>query len=393
MKPFLLLVFILSATLLIGQESPIAQAEALIEEKKYESAYKILDAADPTNSNPEIAIAKSDLLLNYFITSFMHQMFALKDLEKGEDLMELRGSEGSFSMYNFNPDSVLLNLIEEHPTNYELKKELGFFYHDVHLKYPNSWLISDSLVVANFKNYYKEAYDNDVYDHWSTYGLGYAYLINQDYESSIPYFEKSIELKNDYPSSHYNLAYAYLYSEQKRKAIASAEAAMNLYDFPEYKSDAARMIAVIYLELEESEKAHDYYLQADKIQPDDYYNLKPLLNLEVALDKKTYVERTEQFFLLAPDNAGIYNDLNEIYLTNDKADALLDFYATQHAKYAEDKKVDGNLYFYTAAIHLDKEEHEKAKTNFIKAKEVFSEVFEEGHDVFGIIDGYLEEMR
>jgi len=371
----------------------IEKANKLIENKKYESAYNILNEADPNNKKPEIVIAKTDLFLNYFVTSIMHQMFALKDLEPEEEILDIRGSKGTFSMFAFSPDSILLDLILKYPTNYKLKKELGYYYHEVHLKYQGRWLIPDSILVDKFKTNYLTAYENDVFDYWSAYGIGYAYLMQQDYASSIPYFEKSAELKNDYPSSHYNLAYAYLYTDQREKGIESAKAAMDLYDYSQYKADAARMIAVMYRELEDFDNAIDYYKQADKIQPDDYYTLKPLLELELSLNKSTYQERTNQLFKIAPSNPTIYQDLMKIYWNYEKIDELLAFLTSQHNIFLSDNKVNGNLYFYKALIQYDKEDFNNSKSNFEKSREIFKKVYEPNHQVFEVIDSYTKEIK
>lgn len=376
----------------LAQTDALEKANALINEKKYESAYMVLDEADPSNQDPAITMAKTDLFLNYFVTSIMHQIFALKDLEPDEDLMDIRGSDGSYSMFAFAPDSVLLRLIERYPENYALRKSLGNYYHEVHLKYTQNWLEPDTIVIRRFFENYKLAFDNGVFDYWSLYGMGYAYLLKQEYEKAIPFFEQSVSLKDDEAPTHYNLAYAYLFTDQREKCIESAGKALKLYDYPAYKADAARMIAVCWTELDEPEKSLEYYLQANEIQPEDYYTLKPLLELEVRLDKKTYPERTREFFLLAPGNPTIYQDLIGIYMDYDKAGELLDFLDSQHKTYKDDNKVNGNLYFYKAVIQYDMEDFKMSKTNFEKARAIFKEVYAPGHRVFNVIDSYTEEM-
>lgn len=393
MKQTFTLILIFTFGITFAQNDAISDANKLIENKKYESAIKVLNDADPKNENPDIVIAKTDLYLKYFVTSIMHKMFALTDLEPDQDIMDIRGSNGSFAMFTFAPDSILNPLIKKYSDNYDLRKSLGYYYHEVHLKYQQNWLEPDSIVINRFFDNYKIAYDNGVYDYWSTYGLGYAYLIQQDYKSAIPYLEKSTELKNDYPSSYYNLAYAYLYNDQREKGIESAKVAMNLYDYPQYKADAARMIAVMYQELEDFDNSIDYYKQADKIQPNDYYTLKPLLDLEISVNKKNYLDRTNQFFSIAPGNPTIYQDLMKMYWNYEKIEELLAFLASQHDKYQTDNKVDGNIYFYTAVIQYDKEDFKNSKDNFEKSREIFKKVYESDHRVFEVIDSYTKEIK
>lgn len=393
MKQTFIIIFIFTFGMTFAQNDAIVDANKLIENKKYESAIIVLNEADPTNENPNIVIAKTDLYLKYFVTSIMHEMFALTDLEPDQDVMDIRGSNGSFAMFAFSPDSILSLLIDKYPDNYNLRKTLGYYYHEVHLKYEQNWLEPDSIVIKRFFDNYKIAYDNGIYDYWSAYGLGYAFLLQQDYESAIPYFEKSTKLKNDYPSSHYNLAYAYLYTDQRKKGIESAKKAMDIYDYPQYKADAARMIAVMYSELEDFENAIDFYRQSDKIQPNDYYTLKPLLDIELSLNNENYQDRTKQFFSIAPENPTIYQDLMKMYWKYEKIDELIGFLTSQHNNYLSDNKVNGNLYFYKAVIQYDKENFADSKTNFEKSREIFKKVYESDHKVFEVIDSYTKEIE
>ncbi|WP_303917822.1 lipopolysaccharide assembly protein LapB [Draconibacterium sediminis] len=392
MKLKLTLILLFCITISFAQKEVIAEANKLIESKKYESAYKLLDNADPNNEKPEIAIAKTNLVLNYYVTTKMHQIFALKDLTPGEELSAIRGSEGNFSNYKFSPNTVLPDLIEKHPDNYELQKELGNFYHEIHLKYDDNWLLPDSVLVDKFKSYYLTAYKNGVFDSWSAYGIGYACLINLDYEASIPFFKKSIELNSKDPYSNYNLAYAYLYTDQTEKGIESAKKALDLYNDAENKSNVARMIAVMYLELEDTVNAMEYYKKSDAIQPGNYSTVKALLELEMALNTEAYRERTKQLFLIAPEAPIIYQDLMTFYWSNNKPDELLQFFSDQTSDYSADYTVSGNLKFYTALVQHDKKDFKNAKLNFRLAKEAYEKVFAADHQVFKVIESYNNKL-
>ena len=392
MKLKLTVILIFCITVSFAQKGVIDEANKLIELKKYESAYKLLDNADPNNEKPEIAIAKTKLVLNYYVASEMHQIFALKDLTPNEKLSAIRGGEGNYSRYKFSPNTILLDLIEKHPNNYELQKELGNFYHEIHLNYENNWLIPDSVLVNKFKNYYLNAYEKGVFDSWSAYGIGYAYLINLDYQSAIPFFKKSIKLNSKDPYSNYNLAYAYLYTDQTEKGIESAKKALDLYDDPDDKANVARMIAVMYLEQEDSVNAIEYYKKADAIQPNNYSTVKALLELEMDLNMEAYRQRTKQFFLLAPEAPTIYQDLMKFYWTANKPDELIRFLSEQTNNYSTDYTVSGNLKFYTALIQHDKKDFKNAKLNFRLAKEAYEKVFDADHQVFKVIESYNNKL-
>mgnify|MGYP003295125277 CR=1 FL=1 len=190
-KSFLILACVLYSFASIAQNDTLVLAQHLIQTKKYESAMNLLNAADPTNDRPDYVITKTNLVLNYFVSSIMHQIFALKDLKPNEDVNDYRGEQGSYSMFFFAPDSLLNRLKAKYPDNYEIHKTLGDFYRQVDIKYGN-WF-SDSVLDYMYDNY-KIAYEHDVYDANSLYCIGYYLLLTQSYENSISYFEKSLEL-------------------------------------------------------------------------------------------------------------------------------------------------------------------------------------------------------
>ena len=114
----------------------LSKATDLVANKKYSSAFKTLKDFDPKDEKPDIVLLEEDIALNYFVTSMMHQMFAFKDLEMNEDVMDYRGKEGVYDMFNFTVNEILDKLIKKYPTNYKLNKGLADFYSDVLLRSP-----------------------------------------------------------------------------------------------------------------------------------------------------------------------------------------------------------------------------------------------------------------
>jgi tetratricopeptide (TPR) repeat protein len=370
----------------------IKKANDLIANKKYETAFKLLDDFDKENSKPDIVLLKVDILLNYFVSSIMHQIFALKDLKPNENIMDYRGKQGSFGMQMFQVDSILGKLIEIYPTNCKLYKGLGEFYYEVHLKYGDRWLKNDSELFKFMQTNFQKAVDGNCADYLSNYVLGYVNISQEKYKECIPYFLKSIEMNKDYATSHYNLAYAYLFSDDRQNALKYAKNALNLYKGQEYKGDAARMVGVIYRELEDDKNAIENYELADKIDPNNYHTLKPLLELYVKTDNKKSDKTAKAFFDLAPENPTIYNDLGEIYYSNKKEDKLIDFYKSQLSAFKGNDKVQGNLNFYLGRIYVETDK-KTAKAYFLKSKEIFGRIFDKNHQVFNAIDEGLKQCE
>ncbi|HPB57468.1 MAG TPA: hypothetical protein PLL49_03060, partial [Bacteroidales bacterium] len=354
MKRIIILFLTLCSFTVFGQteSETIKKANEFIADKKYETAFKLLDEFDPQNDKPDIVLLKEEILLNYFVTSIMHRLFALKDIDKEEDILDYRGKEGSYGMQMFEVDSILTRLITIYPDNCKLHKGLADYYYDVHLRYSGRWLLDDDELFPLIETNFQKAVDGNCADYLSYYVLGYLNLAQEKTKESIPYFLKSIELNEDYASAHYNLAYAYLFTDDMENALKYAKTSLDLYNDNEYKSDAARMVGVIYTELNDDKNALKYYEMADKIDPENYYNIKPMLNLYLKSNNKKAGETTKAFFDLAPANPTIYNDLEEIYFSYQKEKDLIAFYKTQFSEFKDDNKIQGNLNFYMARIYL-----------------------------------------
>jgi tetratricopeptide (TPR) repeat protein len=177
-----------------------------------------------------------------------------------------------------------------------------------------------------------------------------------------------------------------------QNALKYAKNALDLYSDKKYKSDAARMLGVIYKELEDDKNAIESYELADKIDPENYYTLKPLLELYVKTDSKKSDKTAKVFFNLAPANPTIYNDLGEIYYGNKKEDKLTAFYKSQISAFKDNEKVQGNLNFYLGRIYVETNK-KIAKEYFLKSKEIFGKIFDKAHQVFNAIDEGLKQCE
>ena len=368
----------------------LSKATDLVANKKYSSAFKTLKDFDPKDEKPDIVLLEEDIALNYFVTSMMHQMFAFKDLEMNEDVMDYRGKEGVYDMFNFTVNEILDKLIKKYPTNYKLNKGLADFYSDVLLRYPGNWLKKDNILSDLVLKNYQVVIDHQAADYTVYYKVGLELVSLKKYKESIPCFLESIKLKNDNADTHYNLAFAYMYSDDRENALKYAKNSYDLYTDKTNKEDAARMIGQVYVEMKNDTDAIKYYEIANVMETDNYYNLHPLLGLYVKTSNPKAKETLNTFYNLAPGKPTIYNDLGNIYFENSKTSELIDFYLTKLPDYAADKKISGNLHFYLAQLYLDSDK-KAAKDYFLKAKEIFSTVFDKNNGVFNAINEGIKE--
>ena len=135
-------------------DNVLKKADSLVALHKYNSAFSLLNEVVETNDDRQIVLKKIDIALNYFVLSLNHVIFSFKDLEPGDDLMELRGKEGIYNSYLFRIDSVLARLISRFPQDGVLYRYLGDYFYDISMRYAGRWLFSDdslaSLVLLNY---------------------------------------------------------------------------------------------------------------------------------------------------------------------------------------------------------------------------------------------------
>ncbi len=386
MKTFFLLLFIS-----FSAQAQFEKVDELIQQRQYSDAFNMLLKLDPKNEDPEALRRKIDICIDNYIMSIGHQMFALKNLKHGEEVDKLRGREGSYDMFSLDVPELSAPLMDKFPKNYQLKFAVGRYYHSMHLNCGDCTM-SRADCISEFQRLFEECYKHGVYDYFSAYGIAYAKVNNQQFKESIPYFLKSIELNDEYPSSHYNLAYAYLYIDDRENCIKYAQNAFDRYDYPSYKADAAKMIATAYSELEDHDGAYKYYSIANEVNPGDYYVLAPLMSLNLFLKKGNIEELRDAFFEIDPDNPTIYQDLIYAYYDYGDINDLLKYFESLKSKYKQDHAVLGNLYFFTGKINSEEGNLQKGKEYLQTAKDEFLKVYSKDHQVFGVIDQLLEQL-
>jgi tetratricopeptide (TPR) repeat protein len=237
------------------------------------------------------------------------------------------------------------------------------------------------------------AYDKGEFDFWSLFGIGYTYLIDDNYDEAIRFFEKSLKLNQDYSLTHYNLAYAHLKLKQPQKALLYAENAFIIQVIPSFKSETAVLLSTIHLELKNEEKALFFLREANKLTPKNYNVLLPLVELEVAMDVGDAIWDTNELFNLAPRNPIIYQDLLKIFSENEKEKDYAKFLESKKNDFKNDVLISANIFFYLAICQYEMNEWVSAKINFETARSKFRNIYSADHNVFKVINSYTEAIK
>jgi tetratricopeptide (TPR) repeat protein len=385
----LLLVSICAISMAQSVEELLKQNSELIEQKKYATAFNALNQFDPKNGKPDVLVAKVDIALKYHINTIMHQFFSFTDIKPDEDILQYRDAGGNYELKMFSIQSALDSLMRVYPENAKLNKSAGLFYFEVLINYGDNWLKEPRELVQLAEGNLSRAHLMDLADHETYYALGYMKLISNRIEQSIPEFLKSIDIKEDFAASHYNLAYALQSINKNNDALSYARNAFNLYKNAEQKSDAARMIGAIYQKAGEKATAKQYYEQAYQLNP-NYYNIRAVLDIYLNEGNKKSQQLQTEFFNLAPENPAIYNDLIALYGRYNQTDNLIKFFEGQLKKIKDEPIVSGNLNLYLSLLYKESNK-EKSKSHLLAARKIFEEVLEAENPIFEAIDKALTE--
>ncbi|HEX8427366.1 hypothetical protein [Hymenobacter sp.] len=222
----------------------LEKASRLMLDRKYESAYKVLNRFDPKHRRPAVVLKKMELAINYNLRSREYEAFGFRDLEPLERLDSLRVRYSRAAIpYNFPIERTLLSLKKQYPTNYKISRALGDYYYQVlqcdcaEAEKPPKTLMS--LVASN----YSTANDHGLGDFTSYYALGYVNMLRNRFAQSVAPFKRAIKLRPNYAWTHFHLAYSYNELKQLAKAGEEARAAARYFnDDPQMKSDALYMV-------------------------------------------------------------------------------------------------------------------------------------------------------
>jgi tetratricopeptide (TPR) repeat protein len=390
-KQFFVLLFLFSASL--SAQRCIKQANKLIAEKKYRSAWEALDKADPHNTEPAIALAKTDLLLNGFINTVMHKVFTLKDLKPTEKPEDFRGKDENGNLIRFDPEAVLDTLIKQHPTEYKLYAGLGNYYYQVFLAFQENWLKKPEDLAKLIEQNYLIASGHGISSSIIFYRIGFAQLFMQDFPSASKSFLHSIALNPNYPDAFYSLAYSCLQLNLTDSALINANKAYELFTDTFNRSDVNLLRGMIYSSKNDTLSSLKEYMSAANMNPKNQSMCQLLLKAELRYNGKDLASVSSSYFDLAPRSGETYNELINDYFQANKTKEILAFLDGKLTQYSSDPETTGDICFYRAYIYVIMEEKAKAKADLLKAQESFHKVFPPGHEMFGTIDEALKEIE
>jgi tetratricopeptide (TPR) repeat protein len=367
-------------------EELLSDVDRLVAEKKYLSAFKLLNSQENGDSDPDIVLKKVDVALKYFGMSMNHKIFAFKDLEKDEDIMDVRGKPGKFQMYPFDAEMVLTQLIEANPEDLRLHVSLADYYLEVYEKYRGRWEKSDEEILKSALAHYDAAVTLGDLNGKAYFRAGKTALYMKDMQGAAERLEIAVKKLSDYAPAQYNLAYAYLFQNKPAEAVPYAVGAYETYEEIPLKADAAMLAGQAYVEWGKSEEALKYFLLCDRIAPNKFENMCRLMGLYVKLGQSREAKTVgERIFDLDPAKPAMSQAILSNYMGSSLEKELPGIFKGLALKYVENPEAAGNALYHLSVFYLQTGKNALALDTVDEAEKCFRKSLKEDHVVFKAI--------
>jgi tetratricopeptide (TPR) repeat protein len=370
----------------------LSEADSLISQKKYNSAFMLLLKNDNDKKDSDVVLKELDLLLNYFAQSIMHEMFGLADIRPDQDIMDVRGKPGSWDMYSFPAEKILADLIKTDPRNGKLYYALANYYYDVSVRYRDNWKIGYDELLDRAEINFLKAKELKTADYFSLYVLGEISLHRNNGKKAIAFLSESMKLKPDNANTVYNLAYAYYLGGDYASSLKLSLKAYDIYTDKVYKTDSAQIAANSCMRMKDYQKAVTYFTKGLDLTPDNFYLHNGLLRTFLLMKKIDSADKeADAMFAMHPTYPNMTQSISDNYTQTGNSAGLERFFERNIGSY-RDSEVLGNLYFYQGKHYLETKHPDRARESLLKAKDCFVKVFKPDHPVFKAIDSSLSEM-
>jgi tetratricopeptide (TPR) repeat protein len=377
----------------VSKQKVLKEVDSLLTQKKYESAYLLLEKADPKNQVPDLVLEKVQIALDDFISTENLKTFCFKDMAIDQNVEDFRGQKGNDVRHALNPEEALSALLEKFPEDWRLYKALGEYDYQVYLNHdklePDKGLSRLKLA----QSYLFQATNHQAADSQSLYHLGMVDLYLQDVKSAEVCFKAVILQGNSSADNYYNLAFTQYSQGEFAPSLDNAQKALDLYPNPPEKALCAHLLALAAMALHDDNAAVKYFELIRSFQPQDYETLKSLLTLYLKQgDADKAMPLGQAMLAIAPSNASILENISDIYLQYGRVNEFYDFLHKMIFLYAHQNQVLGNLYFYQANADLFVNHKKSARTSLRMAKTYYVNALPPGDEIFKTIQTELNQL-
>lgn len=347
----------------------LKEVNELLEKNQFETAFQKVSSED----NEYILAKKVEIACNGFSQSFAHQMFAFKDLEENETLLDVRTSDGSFSLILFDPVKSIESFTEKYGEMPILNYALGMYYQDVFNHYQSNWLISDEELINNIIKYFQKALDEKCYDEYSLSCLASNYYRNNDLDSSSKIYQKKEKEFNLNTTDNFHYGIVLWLSGNPKKGIEYEKKSIEGYnDNPEYQVDSYIACARICFSIPDFKSAEQFLSECRNKYPDEYRVSQYSVTLYALQDdRENTINAALELLKYGPSNPTTCQLIMQECNNAVRPELAIEFFKEAVKLYENDSSACENLYFHFSYEYYLMGRAEDAKEMALKARVYF----------------------
>lgn len=387
----LLLIGLVSVNLSALEDSIEKQVTLLLQDKKFLSAYRLLERFDTQNVDTVTIRLKAEALLHGMVRISDTNIFYLRD--GIADSLNNGSVEGTVA-FHFPLQQVLEDSLVAWPKNSALWAELGSFHFLVFRNANNSIDLQDSSAAAALDAYQKSM-ENGATDAWILGRIGILYTWQEDLEQAVSFLQAALVQEEDNSEIQYDLAYALYLKGEVAAALPFAQFAQeNIKSGPNHLN-ATLLLADIELGLQEVDTAALIYEELYTQDNNNRYALRRLIECNLingdtnSLDKYTriYIESN-------PSDVTSFYRLTNMFLQYQKPGLLISIAHSLKAKYQKTKpEMAGLLSFYEAMLYAGNNQSKEALVALNDAKKFLFGVYADDHPISQQIRELNQRLR
>ncbi len=365
---------------------------------KWKSAFDALGAFDPKDADPYVLAMKTELCIEGYVQSDMHQHFALKDLAEGETLESVRAGKEQFEDFAFDP--VALCEVQAAAGTVQpavLERALGDYYYSVDKNFEGEWVNSDQTIVAGAVAHYLAAEKQGVKDALGFRKHGEMILLSGDAWQADALLRASILLNDGDGYAHAALAEALSNEGQADAALDEVEKALTLIPLTGKNERFSAYIlgARICRENGKTDASNVYIGRAEKEFPDipNPGIIHMLLALQDGAADET-AAAADSVYERFPTSPYVVRSILMIWLQNQDGDSPMAF-LDRHLKAQEGKTESLAVLQFYKAVLLNTVKgaagNEEAIALLDQAEANFKQVYKPENEVFATITQLKQE--
>lgn len=265
-------------------EKEQSEFDAMVAQRKYQSAAAYIQGRPDLMAQPRFLRRLSHVLVTYYTMNINFTFFAVKDLQEGERIEDLRGAPGTHQLASGDWEQVLFEAMEKRPADPDLNFAVGEY-----LSRGQACGCARPQRFVGAKGdefpYFERAYRAGIFDYWSLFRMGVHHMAGDTaaLHTAVHLFDESLKEKPDHVATHYNEAVAHVWLGEYALARAHSLQALGRYGNPALDADTYNVQARIELALGDRAAAGKAFARALELKsshPDAFTGFLGLLRAD-----------------------------------------------------------------------------------------------------------------